>query len=227
MFSHLAADQPRICPRLRQHGLVGEKSPQVIRHIARRAIALRRVLLQRLQADVLQIDGDFRVASAGKRRLFLADTAQQVRLVFSPKRRIAGQQFVEDGAQREHVATRIQILRAAGLLRREVLRGSRNVSGLRKALARALIQGQAEIQQLGLQVRADQNIARLQIAVDDAALMQEMHGQRHLSHQFRPLLEAQGMRRPVQRSAFHVLHHEMRGARPPVQGCRSERYSGG
>ena len=61
----------------------------------------------------------------------------------------------------------------------------------------AEIERQSEIQQLGLQVRAHQNIGGLQVAVNDALLVQELDGQHDLEHQFGLLFEGERARPPV------------------------------
>ena len=59
--------------------------------------------------------------AAGQRRVFLANTTQQLSDGLAAKRRRAGQQFVKNRAKRENIAARIQLFPAGRLFRRKVL----------------------------------------------------------------------------------------------------------
>ena len=70
----------------------------------------------------------------------------------------------------------------------------------------------AEIDDLGLAGLIHQDVARFQIAMDDAPLVRMVHGFADLDHQLQPLPRAQVVRLgiPQQRRALNELHGEIR-----------------
>ena len=71
-------------------------------------------------------------------------------------------------------------------------------------------EGQPEIQKARAQVRADDHVVGLEIAVNQPALMRRGQTARHLAQQARFLLEAEFRRKPVQGIAFDPFHHDCR-----------------
>ena len=69
---------------------------------------------------------------------------------------------------------------------------------------------ESEIQDLGLKVGPDQDVARLQVAVDDLMLMQVMDGRDHLVHQLCLLSQRERTRRIGEERTLDVLHYEVR-----------------
>ncbi len=74
--------------------------------------------------------------------------------------------------------------------------------------------GDAEVEQLQRAVARDQDVRRLEIAMDDQVLVGRMHGGTHAAEERQPFLERQAMPVAVQVDAFavHVLHDEIRDA---------------
>ena len=100
-------------------------------------------------------------------------------------RQPAGQQFVTDRAQGIHVAARIGVARIAlELLGAHVRQGAHHLPDLGHLAADFPVQaGDAEVQDLRLPVFVHQHIGRLEVAVDDAALVGEVHRMRQLRQQ--------------------------------------------
>ncbi len=92
------------------------------------------------------------------------------------ERRPARQQLIEDGAQRVDVAGRPNLLAlAAGLLGRHVRR--RPHDGARGRLANVVeLLGQTEVGDFGRAVLRQQDVGRLQVAVNDAFVVRCLHG---------------------------------------------------
>ena len=113
----------------------------------------------------------------------------------------ARQHLVEEGPEREHVAARVHVL-ALKLLRRHVRDRSEQqpcagdrVLRLQRRLRRRLgprgVQlGQAEVEDLRARLRED-HVARLQVAVDDAALVRGVEGLGDLRRDVERLRERQ------------------------------------
>ena len=100
-------------------------------------------------------------------------------------RQAAGQHFVAHRAQRVDVAARVGIARLPGqLLRAHVRQGAHDLPGLGHVGGGVALQaGDAEVQDLRLAALVDQHVRRLQVAVDDAALVGELRRARQLRQQ--------------------------------------------
>ena len=167
-------------------------------------------------------------------RLRFADDAHDVgrRAAGEPIRQPAGEQFVEQHAERVDVGGRGHRLAAnllgAGVFRRHQLQAGR---GRRERLARELgIQqlGDAEVQQLGRAIGDHEHVGRLDVAVDDQVLVRVLDGGADVTKE----LQARGGVEPVRvavvddRLAFDVLHREVRPAvrrAATVEQARDER----
>jgi hypothetical protein len=96
----------------------------------------------------------------------------------------AGQHLEQEDPERVDVASRVDAVGLApGLLGRHVQDGAHHRAGDRHAAlvgGRGLVTadrlGQAEVEQLGGAVRRDHHVGRLEVAVDHAALVGELHG---------------------------------------------------
>ena len=109
----------------------------------------------------------------------------------------AGQHLVEDGAQAEHVRARVERtpLRLFG---RHVCGGARHdaLARVRHVRLRRHDLRQAEVEHLGAAVARDEDVGRLEIAMEDALLMRDMEGVGNLHGHARGVLRRQ---RPAQR----------------------------
>ena len=142
--------------------------------------------------------------------------AQRPRL----KRRAARQQFVQHGPERVHIAPRVHVpgphLR---LLRAHVLRRADHLPRLGEdRLLRQRVRdrlGHPEVDHLRhrrLLAQHHQNVARLEVPVDDPLLVRVLHRLADRDEQLQPLPDRQPLPVAVVRhgQARHVLHHEVR-----------------
>ena len=116
--------------RPRDDGLVAQEAPDVLRHLCRRAVSARFVLLERLRDDGLDVAGQTARDAAQPRRLLFADDARHLRerLAVQIVRRAIGQQFVGDDAERVDVGSRVELIGLAGhLLRAHVGDGAHHL----------------------------------------------------------------------------------------------------
>jgi hypothetical protein len=132
-----------------------------------------------------------------------------------------GQHLVEDAAERPDVDSSVHHL-TRRLLGRHVGRGAQNDThlGVRRGNGRRFCcvcgpadpsLGETEVQHLDDTVRANLDVARLEVAMDDAALVGVIERINDLSRDGRRLVERQ---RPLsdlfsQRRPFHELHDEV------------------
>ena len=150
--------------------------------------------------------------------------------MYSSRERVghsAGEQLVENHTQRIHVAARIQRKWIAlHLLRAHVCQRPDNHADV--CLPRRLRvgigeTGYTEIQNLRLARFIHENVGRLQVTMDQAALMGMLHRIADSGHQFQPLPCIQMMIVAIgeQRLTTHQLHGEVRlFAKRSVRGSR-------
>ncbi|MCI0681723.1 MAG: hypothetical protein L0Y71_06440 [Gemmataceae bacterium] len=189
---------------------------QVFGHGERRGVAVLRRLFQALQADRLQVAVDAQVHGPRPRRIAVEHLQDRFQFGFGAERRPAGQQLVEDGAQPVHVHRRGQRFFRARLLRRQVARRADDGARARfqaTAIGAAAIDapGQPEVGNVRLAPGIEQDVARLEVAVEDAVLMGVMDRPRHLGQQRdRGLRVSDKLRRaPRQADAVDQLHAEV------------------
>jgi hypothetical protein len=179
----------------RRHRLVGEVAAQVVGECRGGRVALRGLLLQRLRADVLEVapqraaEPQRRLAASrcgsvaavvfgdglGERpRIGLDDRTQPIdrRCAGARRRMDAGEQYVEEDAERVDIG-RGRHRGALDLLGRCVVGSERAAAGLRQLGRRfgrvfaAEQLGDAEVEQLHLPLGGHEDVARLEIAVED------------------------------------------------------------
>ena len=135
------------------------------------------------------------------RRFVAQDGTQNFGRGVASERAGARQHLVDDGAQTEHVRARVERLplrlfgrHVRGGAGHHTLAGPRHVRVCRHDL------GQAEVEHLGATVVRDEDVGRLEIAVEDALLMSGMEGVGDLHGQASGFLRRQRapQRRPVQ-----------------------------
>ncbi len=178
-------------------------------------------LLQALEHDRFKIVRNSRIERTRSGRLLLAHLPQSLENRIGPERRLAGQQLVEDHAQRVDVdGRRDRLTSALSLLGCHVARGphDRSRRGDAAPFRRLDPLGQAEVGHQGNQaieriIRAasEQDIGRLQVPVQDSALMSVMHGASHRRHQARGIAgvvpKSGGQQCEI--AAFDQLHAEI------------------
>ncbi len=107
---------------------------------------------------------------------------------------LAAEQFVEDDAQGIDVRAAVGAVRiAAGLFGRHVGRCAEDFAFERHTDFAGIVLGQAEIEQVGFAAGIDDDVRRLQVAMDDAGLVGVVEGIGDLLADARGLLEGEGM----------------------------------
>ena len=178
-------------------------------------------------------------AAAGRGRLDLADHPEHLvqgrpleRL--AADRRRSGQQLVEDHPQGVDVGPGVHVQGVeAGLLRRHVQRRARHageggVQALVGQLQAAGGLGQAEVDHPGhgpAVVGLDQDVGRLQVAVDDPLLVGVLHRRADQAEQGQPLGHGQAVLVAIlgDRHPLDQVHHE---ERPPLAGRAGVEHPG-
>ena len=224
----------RILPHRHQHDVVevaSQPPPQLFRRtVARDAHPRRR---QRDFGAVLTCDLFYgRSTVLGLRRIRLHDRARHLVRApgLQPVRPVPCQDLVENDAQRVNVGGGVDRL-AADLLRAGVLRRQHARHGdchLRRVHARLQHLRDAEIEQLGRAVLGDQNVAGLQVAVDDQVLVRVEQCRADLLEQRHALRRSQVIRIAifVERLAVDQFHDEVRRPSAVVPPSKSRAMFG-
>ena len=151
-------------------------------HRYRRVVAIGGLLLQRLVDHA--VEPGHRAAAGQGRRLLVQDGVEHVDHRRAVERHLARQHLEEHRRQGEEIGARVERL-PAHLLRRHVVRRADDGAGLGEA-GRAVgaeaagdRPGQAEVEQLHA-VRRQEQVRRLQVAMDHPARVQRVEGVEHL-----------------------------------------------
>ena len=149
--------------------LAPERAFQVLRQGLRRGIPIRGVLLQAFQADRLQVGGDARLEPSRRRRVTLEDQDQRLHHRGGAEGRPADQELVQDGPEAVDVGRRPDLLAMPpGLLGGHVAGRPQDRPRLRQAAVLPDAPGQAEVGHVRLPLGIEQDIGRLQVAVQVA-----------------------------------------------------------
>jgi hypothetical protein len=144
---------------------------------------LPRFLIEALEADRLEIAVDRPAGRSGPEHLSLTNSSERVQRVRSFERRLASQQFVEDGAQPVDIGQGGHVLSAAGLFGGHVTRRSQYRAGVRQAAYRAEPPRQTEVRDVWLASTVEQYVGRFEVTVQDAPLMSVGDSAGDLSHE--------------------------------------------
>ena len=122
----------------------------------------------------------------------------------APEGNLAGNELVQDDAERVDIRADVDVLEpSVGLLRRHVERRpdrcARDRAHPRRRRRDAL--RQSEVEQLRLSVRRHQDVPGLQVAMNDALHVRVVHRAARLHRGRQHLVERTSLRPPVQRSA--------------------------
>ncbi len=166
--------------------LAGRPASQVIRQHGGRGVAIGRVLLQAFQADQFEVARNLGIPLRWRFRRPGPHGVERIDHALAAKRGLAGHQRVEDRAQAINVrrqgdrptATRRLLGAHVGRRAQDRAAGRQLVVGLDQL-------GQAEVGDVGVPVSVDQDIGRLQVAVEDSAHVSVLNGVGRLDHQGR------------------------------------------
>lgn len=151
-----------------------------------RAVATLGVFLETLETDRREIAVHGGIQNTRRWRLLLADLAQGLHQVLAAKRRLAGQRLEQHRAQPIHVRRGGDLLRLARrLLGRHVVRAAHHCERLREVGLFFHQLGEAEIREHRLALRIQQDVPRLDVAMQNPALMRVVNGARDLGHERR------------------------------------------
>jgi len=164
---------------LRRLGRLGQKVAQIVGQVFGRRVPLRGSFGQRLEADAFQLPGDGVIHLPGRARLIpddlLNDTEQ-----FPPERPSAGQQLEKDRAEAIDIRTPIHPMALAiSLFGTHVGGRTRTAFSLAEIF---LLQGQPEIDHERLAAAVEQDVAGLDVPVDQplaVGVVQRLGNRRH------------------------------------------------
>ena len=201
-------------------------SADVARQIGGRGVAAGLVFLERFGDDGLDVTAIGPVDRAEGCRVVLHNCpCRLVYVACDVVRQVTGEQFVEDDTQRVDVAADVEVKRIReDLLRTHIRERSDELAdvGLPCRMRVAVGDpGNAKIQNLRLPALVHEDVARFQIAMNDAALVRVVNGVADLDHQLQPLPNGQMPGRGVceERLAANEFHGKVRlWAEPPIGG---------
>ena len=157
---------------------------QVVGEVPGGDIPLPGVFLQAFQADRLQVARHAWDQPRRGHRVVVDDLAERLHRRLSLERRAPGQDLIEDRAQGIGIRGRSDVLGVpAGLLGGHVAGRAHDLTGLGLPAVRFQPLGQAEVGDLGDPLVGEQDIGRLEISVNDPALMGRMDGPGQRGHQ--------------------------------------------
>ena len=155
-----------------------QEPPQFVGQFLRGGVALFRLFLEALQADRFEVARDAVVQNTGCHGFRVPDLEQRFLHGLGQERRSAGEQIVENGAQRVDVAGRPHApVLAGGQLGGHVIRRPDHLAGEGQVGVLLHPFCQAEIGQMHLVVgEVDEDIRRFEVAVEDALLVGVVNG---------------------------------------------------
>ncbi len=157
---------------------------QVVGQLGGRGVTLGRALGQALHADPRQLGRDARIDLVRRPWVAPLDLLEQVRRLRRRERAEAGEDLIQDDPQAPEVAPAVEpVDLAADLLGRHVRTRPRQLAPV-VALG-ALVQGQAEVAQVRPADRVEQDVGRLDVAVDEAQAVRVLERPRDADQQVR------------------------------------------
>ena len=200
---------------------VARESTKVIPDLARRLVAERRRLLERVRHDGVEAGGNLRVVARRRRRNLVKDVIDDLGRRSAGERHPAGRELEEHDAEREDIGPVVDRM-AERLLGRHVGHGAEHHPGDRDLRLRdfrvltAILDElrEAEIEHLDEASVGPHQVCALDVAVDDAARVRFVERIGHLQADFDRLAQRQRtVRDPLRKQlAFDVLHDDEIGA---------------
>ncbi len=205
VLPHLAGDQAGISGGFGQHGFACKETIQIVGHFACGAVAVRGVLFESFEADILQIAWNASCTAGAAARAPLRGCERSSRATVSPRNGGSPVRFVEDGAQRKDIAARVQFGlpdACSGERYSGVPRPGR--SGEPFVLARQS-SARPKSSSFGSRLRANQDIAGFRSRWMIPWSVQEMGGKRRLWQQLGLLSNVEPRRGAGQRSTVRRI----------------------
>ena len=215
------------------HPAAGEEVLQLLRQLARVRVAVVAVPGQRALADGHQLRRGAGLEGEHPGGRLAAHLGQHVPGALPQVGRAAGEDLEEHRAQAPHVGARVEVVAAALRLLRRHVRGRAHrpqvaaageiggeLHGAAVAIGPAHHPRQPPVHHVGLAVRPEHHVLRLEIAVDDVAVVRGGHGAaggEEIGHQRQPPLQAAGVgERLGQGAAADLAHGVIHGAVAPA-----------
>ena len=171
--------------------------------------------------DLLKVGGDFGIEDNRRHRRSIEDGRQNKRRGLAGKWSMPRDAFVEHDAQGEQIGSTIELI-AGDLLRRHIRRSSDRdalgsywlgcglTRGRREGLTGQQF-GEAEVEDLDLSTIDQEEICRLDVAMDNSSTVCPVEGVSHLNADVDDLMDLEGLgtgEAVSQRQAFHQFHDE-------------------
>ncbi len=175
---------------VRPLGLVGDLPANLLQlrpHLPQVREALGRILAQGPLDGGGQVRGDRGVDLGQRGRVLRPELLERLHRIIGIEGRPIGQELVEDRSCRELV--RALVHAAPRLLGRHVAEGAHDQAGSREPGVGGGDAGDAEVEDLHLPVAQDEDVPRLDVAVDDPVLMGVVEPVADLDHQGQLVLE--------------------------------------
>ena len=145
----------------------GRTRAQVFGEVRRGGVAVLEPLRERLEAGPLQLGRDLAAELTRGLRLVVAHLPEQFAGVARPERQVAAEHLVEHHAQAVDVGAAVDpVRRARDLLGRHVRRGTGDDAEFGAARPR-LVEAEPEVDEDGAAIRREDDVRRLDVAVDD------------------------------------------------------------
>ena len=164
-----AADPSPAAPDGDRRGPEPQRGTRVVREGIAVRVPFLRILRERTREDRVEL-----VVREQRSRLLLHVRPERLRLGVAAERRCPGDRLVEHARERILVGATVHVV-AANLLRGEVVEGSSELSGRSRAAVDAL-RRQAEVAEVAVIGRVDEDVPRLDVAMDEAALVRGVEG---------------------------------------------------
>ncbi len=195
--------------------LAVEETVEILGEVAGRFVAPGGVLLQALGDDGLEVLGGRRHHLTQRFRLFLDELDQDAGEVGAGERGLAREQLVEDDAEAVDVRPPVERLPLRRLWR-DVARGAADHAGAGEGDL-VLGHGEAEVDDVGVDlaplVAGEQDVARLEVAVDEPGAVGGVDGAGGVAHELDLVGERQLVAQLAQAAPLDVLHGDVR---PPL-----------
>jgi hypothetical protein len=193
--------------------LAGQEPPQIFGQCAGRVVAPVLVLLEALENDGLEIDGNRSVEAVRRNRVALDDPGDD--LGIGPGvRALAGQKPIESGAQAIDVGAPVEPgCFATHLFGRAERRCAEHHAGDGQIVERVDLAGNPEIHHVGVpapvELALHQHVGGFDVAVDESRLVRRVQAIRHVDHDGHLVAQSEEIGDLLDGAARDVLHGDV------------------